>query len=384
MRVLAGCSLGGLGHLTPIVAAARAMGRLGHQTVVLVPPSLADAAAATGIQFRVGEEPPRSVINALWSRVRAGPAETVAGLLDRELFADRCTAAMLPAARAVRDDWRPQLVVRESCEYATAAVAHQSAIPQIQVGISQSAIDYGVLTGVTATLEDHAAGLADAIAGSPYLSSFPASLDHSPWRETRRFRHPHAYDRTVSAPAPADGDPLVYVTFGTVLGHLPEAASVYRTALDAVATLPARVLLTVGRAVDPVQLGRIPENVRVERWVSHPEVFRHARLVVCHGGSGTVCGALAAGLPLVMCPLFADQAANGRLIERARAGVVVSAGERGRGGLARLGPAEVAPLRTAIESVLGDPALRAGARRIAAEIAVTPTLERTLADLLAA
>lgn len=52
---------------------------------------------------------------------------------------------------------------------------------------------------------------------------------------------------------------------------------------------------------------------------------RHANVVVCHGGSGTAFGALAAGVPLIICPLFADQSSNGQLIASAGAGLVAAA-----------------------------------------------------------
>jgi UDP:flavonoid glycosyltransferase YjiC (YdhE family) len=52
----------------------------------------------------------------------------------------------------------------------------------------------------------------------------------------------------------------------------------------------------------------------------------------CHGGSGTTLGALAAGLPLVVVPLFADQPVNARRVAAVGAGLAVepepeSAGE---------------------------------------------------------
>jgi UDP:flavonoid glycosyltransferase YjiC (YdhE family) len=382
-RVVLGCSLGGLGHLTPVVAVARALARLGHDPIVLIPPSLSDAAAETGVAFRVGGEPPRAVIEELWERVRAGSPVAVAGLLDRELFAGHCTEAMLGAAADLCDEWRPDVVVREPCEYATAVIARRAGLPQLQIGISQSAIDYDVLGQVADTLEPHAAGVAAMIATSPYLTSFPVSLDPSPWPSTHRFRQPPA------APGaglpdwwPGDRRPLVYVTFGSVLGHLSEARMVYRTALDAVADLPARVLMTVGRVFDPAVLNPIPGNAHIERWVPQADVFPHARLVVCHGGSGTTFGALAAGLPLVICPLFADQSANAQLVQDASAGVVVTAGAPAAGGVRSLGPEDVAPLRVAIKSALGEPRHARAARRLADEIALTPTLEVVLEHLL--
>jgi UDP:flavonoid glycosyltransferase YjiC (YdhE family) len=123
MRVLLASSLGGLGHLEPVVAVAEAVRRAGGEALLLVPPSLVSAVGRTGLDYVVGDEPRSSVVDEIWDEVRTGPRDTVAGLVDRELFADRCTQAMLAGARAVRDSWRPELIVREPCEYASAIAA---------------------------------------------------------------------------------------------------------------------------------------------------------------------------------------------------------------------------------------------------------------------
>ena len=87
VRVLLGCSLRGCSvTFWPVVAVARALGRLGHDPLVLVPPSLSEAASDAGVAFRVGGEPPQSVIDAVWEQVKAGPPEAIVGLIDRELF----------------------------------------------------------------------------------------------------------------------------------------------------------------------------------------------------------------------------------------------------------------------------------------------------------
>jgi UDP:flavonoid glycosyltransferase YjiC (YdhE family) len=383
MRVLLACSLGGSGHLTPVVNVARAVGRLGHDAVVLVPPSLVSEIEREGLPYEVGGEPPRAVIDETWQRVRAGPAEAVVGLIDRELFADHCTRAMLPAARAVCDVMRPDLVVRESCEYGSAIVAAEAGIVQAQVGLSQACIEWGVLEMVSPTIERFGSGVASAIARAPYLSAFPASLDPSPWSDTRRFRQPAPPSRSALPDWwPGDHRPLVYLTFGSVIGHLPEAITVFRSALEAVAELPVRVLLTVGRATDVTCLGEIPANTHVESWIPQHDVLDHAAVVACHGGSGTVLGALTAGVPLVICPLFADQSANGRVIEGAHAGRVVAGRSLAPGSLRGLAPGDVAPLRDAIARVLNDSSYRQAARRIATELTNTPTLDTVLGSLL--
>jgi UDP:flavonoid glycosyltransferase YjiC (YdhE family) len=73
VRVLLGCSLGGLGHLRPVAAASQALARLGHNPLVLVPPALTQAADEAGLAFRVGGEPPRALVEEMWDRLRAGP-----------------------------------------------------------------------------------------------------------------------------------------------------------------------------------------------------------------------------------------------------------------------------------------------------------------------
>ena len=140
---------------------------MGHEPLVIVPPSLEPAVKRTGLSYVVGDEPPSSVVEEVWNKVRTGPLDAVGGLIDRELFADRCTQAMLASARAVRDSWRPDLIVREPCEHASAIVAHEAGIAQVEVGISLAAIERGVLEMVTPIIERFCPGVATAIAAAP-------------------------------------------------------------------------------------------------------------------------------------------------------------------------------------------------------------------------
>src|SRR5450755_3970321 len=107
MRVLLACSLGGPGHLKPVASVARAVRRLGHQALVLVPPLLVAEIECEEVPYEVGGEPPRAVIDEIWTRVRAGPADAVVGLIDRELFAEQCTPAMLPRRERCATDGIP-------------------------------------------------------------------------------------------------------------------------------------------------------------------------------------------------------------------------------------------------------------------------------------
>jgi UDP:flavonoid glycosyltransferase YjiC (YdhE family) len=160
-----------------------------------------------------------------------------------------------------------------------------------------------------------------------------------------------------------------------VAGRLPIAPTVYRAAIDALAGLPVRALVTTGRTRGVEGLGNLPPNVHAEPWVDQQAAFDAAALVVCHGGAGTAFGALAAGLPLVVVPLMADQPRNGRIIDGAGAGLVVSPDD----------PEAPAPLRVrlraAIEEALGTSSYRGAAAGIAEEMRAMPSLQEVVDEL---
>jgi len=205
------------------------------------------------------------------------------------------------------------------------------------------------------------------------FSAFPPSLDQSRDSPLRTPFRARVAEEPTSAPADWDdeGDarPLVYLTFGTIAGSSPSIRSIYRTALDAIADLPVRALLTTGRGMEAGALGVVPANVHVEAWVPQRDVLPRVAALVCHGGSGTLLGGLAFGLPIVVAPLGADQPHNGRLVAAARAGLTVPS-------------PDASTLRAAIESVLADPELCRGAQRLAAEIAALPTTDAAVDVLL--
>ncbi len=92
-------------------------------------------------------------------------------------------------------------------------------------------------------------------------------------------------------------------------------------------------------------------------------------------------GTLAAGVPLVVVPTFADQFANGRSVQACGAGRTVEATAVEPGGQRTpVSAVDVPRIAKAIRDVLADPSYRREAERIAREIAGAPLP----ADVLAA
>ena len=383
MRVLAACSLGGAGHLQPLLPLLDAARASGDETLVVAPPALADMVAETGHPFATGGEPPEPAVAPIRERLPTAPAREASILGNRELFGRLAATAMLPAMDAIVADWWPDLVVRDPCEYASAVVALRRDLPMAQVAIGLADVEWGSIGVAAPALEEHEPGVVDALRSSPYLSRFPASMDASRFVDTRRFRetatheHPSVVDWWNGSRAP-----LVYVSFGTVLGHMSIAAGVYATMLEAVRTIDARVLLTVGRRFDPSSLGPIPSNVHVEPWVDQADILPEADLVVCHGGSGTTFGALGAGVPLVVVPVFADQFANAQRVAESGAGIAVDTRGSPDGPVQPVQLNDAPRITKAIRAVQADAAHREHARRVAEEMAGAPDARSVLAGLL--
>lgn len=382
MRLLAACSLGGAGHLQPLRPFLDAARHRGAETLVVGPPAIAPMVEETGHPFAAGGEPPEAAVAPIRERLPVVPAREASVLGNRELFGRLAAAAMLPAMDRVIADWKPDFVLRDPCEYASAVIAHRSGIATAQIAIGLANVEWGSIDIAAPVLEDHRAGLTEELHLSPYVTRFPASVDPSPFPDTRRFCE------SVGAPVAPLPDwwngsraPLVYMSFGTVLGHMSIAAETYRVAMIAAAGLDSRVLLTVGRRFDISQLGELPTNVHVEPWVDQADVLAEAEVVVCHGGSGTTFGALAAGVPLVIVPLFADQFANGPKVAEAKAGVALNTGLDTNGRRRPLTQADAVPIAEAIETVRGDSSFHQHAQRIAAEMAQAPTVDDCLVDL---
>jgi UDP:flavonoid glycosyltransferase YjiC (YdhE family) len=368
----------GAGHFNPLVPFARAFERAGHELLFAGPPDLAGAVGAAGFEFWQFDPPPEDELGAVWARVPELPPVEANEVVVGEIFGRLNTTAALPRLCAACEEWRPDIVVRDPNEYGSALAAELHGIPHARVAIglaSTEELGLGIAAGAVDVIRQ-AEGLppdpsADRLRGAPYLSVFPPTLDEGAQPDTHRFRDPAWDEPPGELPDWWPGrehEPLVYVTFGSVAGSFPQALPVYGVALQAVAELPVRVLLTVGQELDLDALPPSPENVRIERWVPQQDVLGHAAAAVVHGGSGSTLGALAAGVPLAVLPLFADQPQNARRVAEVGAGVAV---EPNRDEV----EATVAPLRDAIRSVLEDPSYGERARALADELRAQPPVD---------
>lgn len=336
-----------------------------------------------GFTIRPGGEPDEADVRAIREQLPTAPADVASVLGNRELFGRLALDALLPAMRSAVEDLAPDLVLREPTEYASAVVASQRSLPVAQIAISLANAEWGSIDAAAPAVERHDPLLTAALRSTPYFSRFPAALDPSPFPATFRYHVPvpRVAPSLPSSWWPDTDGPLVYATLGTVTGHLANAPELFRVVVDALAAVPARVLLTIGRTLDASLLGDLPQNVHCESWIDQDLILPQADLVVCHGGSGTVYAAVDQGVPLVVIPSFADQFANGQLIERSGLGrCIESESVRNSTSRSMVTRSDTPRVSDAILQILDDPTFRTRVTEIADRTRSTPSTLDIVSD----
>jgi len=377
---------GHAGHLIPLLPFAHAAARAGHDVLVATQRSRMAAVERAGIAAAGFPDAPEERWHPLLARLATLPVGEADALALRDGFAGLLAPAALPDLLRLVAGWRPDLVVRESFEFAggLAAEAHGVPLARIGLGLEQSE-EWAIAHAAPAVdAQRGALGLrpdprGDVLRGAPYLTLVPNALEVPGARQpapVHRFRD----GRTALRVADGDARPLAYVTFGSVVGNLPLFPELHRAVLGALAELPVRVLVTLGHGADSAALGPLPEHVRVESWTPQDAVLGRAAVVICHGGSGTTYGALAHGVPVVALPLFSgDQWNNARRAAATGAGIALEGAVRGA---MELPGADVfGALPGAVRRVLAEPGFRRAARGLATAFAALPPVDEAPAVL---
>jgi UDP:flavonoid glycosyltransferase YjiC (YdhE family) len=363
----------GLGHALPLLPLAHAARRAGHDVLLAGPPPIAPLAAREGLEYHPTAWPDPTTLDRARRLVAGRQGQERIEAAVNDLFVGAYGAAALPGMLELVETFRPDAILHETAEAAALIAGDTYRVPTARVGVALATpyeewwlrMSAGALDTLRATTGLRFDPGAERAARTPLLTRVPAVLDRhqgEPPALVHRFRD----GDVTEAPATDDPRPYVPISFGTMVpadGHYP---GLYRAAIDAVADLPVRVLVTVGRQADPAALGPLPENVRVERWVPMDRMLAGAAAFVTHGGAGTTLAALAAGVPMVVLPVSADQPLNARLVAAHGAGLAV---------------AEPAAIGPALERLLGDQRHGDVARAIADDIAALAPVDAVLEEI---
>jgi UDP:flavonoid glycosyltransferase YjiC (YdhE family) len=374
---------GGNGHFEPLIPIARAARAAGHLVAVAGRPAMTETVERAGFTSVAVAE------GGSWPDVAGKTARLPLLELDadredrvlREGFAGRIARRRAAGLIALAADWRPDLVVRDEIDFGAAVAAERLGIPHVTVLV----VAAGSFVRPEVVAEPlHQLRAEHGLAPDPELEMLRAHLVLSPFApsfrdpafplpDTAHSIRPAALESPVDTAAPAwiaelDGAPTIYFSLGTVFNV--ESGDLFGRVLAGLRDLGVGLVVTVGNGIDPVELGPQPAHVHIERYVSQARILPSCELVVSHAGSGSVTGALAHGLPLVLLPMGADQPLNAARCAELGVGTVLDA--------VRVSSREV---QHAASAVIADPGCRRAAERLRDEGAALPTAAEAVALL---
>ena len=355
----------GLGHILPLLPIAGAAKGAGHDVRFATSADLAPVPASHGFpvdivglsdtgaipQALVAEKPARSDIRKfVFTKFFAG-IELEPRLRDIE-------AKCLPQ--------RPDAILHDIAELASPVAAAIARIPLVTVGFGPL-LDPAVaeVAGTAAEPARRARGLTvpkwAGLYRDLYVDPCPPLLQVPAIADLPVVQSMGPGPRAAAAPPDWIGDvkaPLVYVTMGTIFNR---DHRVFRIILEALHRLPVEVVMTVGRNNDPAAFGPIPKTTRIFQYVPQDALLPHCRAVVAHGGSGTLLGTLAHGVPLVLLPQSADQFYNASRAVPADLALSLTPEE-----------ATVDAIAAAMARILDEPSFAEAARRAANQLTSMP------------
>ncbi len=165
-----------------------------------------------------------------------------------------------------------------------------------------------------------------------------------------------------------DGEPLVYVSMGTLFNLDPE---LYTAIFEVLKKMPYRVVASVHPELLGSPPSAIPDHWVLKPYVPQLEVLPRSILFISRGGMNSVSEALYFGKPLLIVPYLLEQAIVARRVVDLGAGLALS-------------PREVTPgkLRATINELLFNPDYAAAARELGAGLREAGGPDRAASEIL--
>lgn len=366
--------VGGSGHFQPLTPIARAAESAGHGVAFTGQQAMIPVIEAAGFHAIPSEGSTLSTTGERMPLLSVDIKREERAL--REGFARRLAQQRITSLLDVCATWQPDLIVCDEVDFGAMMAAEKLDLPYAVVLVI-AAGNFVRKDSVGNTLNEVRAN--HGLPPDPELTMLHRYLMLSPFPPS--YRDPAyplpstAYSIRPLMPAPTgestvwtpplDGTPLVYFTLGTVFNV--ESGDLFERVLAGLRDLPINVIATTGREIDPAIFGDQPPHIQIERYIPQQMILPHCDLVISHGGSGSVMGALTYGVPMVLLPMGADQPHNAIRCEAL-------------GAARQLDVVEATPamIAKAVLGVLGDGRYRQAAGRLRDEIMALPDATTTI------
>jgi zeaxanthin glucosyltransferase len=379
------------GHLNPMTALARRLQSRGNEVVFFGVPDVEPFARAAGLDFvPYGErEYPVGSIDKVYSSVAQLHGFEVVRHSCMDLNPDltRVTVDYLAEKFAATG---VEAVVIDTIHFFIELVPLSMSIPYVHIwnvlhldfsgatpaclfsspldtspeGLSRNAVNLHKMNAILGPLAEIARSYSDkvglridwndpaaTVSKLAVITQTPKEFDFPgiPWPAQFHYAGPF-HDDEGREPVPFPWDkltdkPLIYASLGTLVNGLND---VYKHILEAVEPLEdVQVILSVGKNINPENLGPIPANTIVVRSAPQIELLKRSALCITHAGLNTTLESLARGVPMVAIPIGYDQP-----------GTAARIAHHGTGEFIEVDELTTDRLRVLIEKVLHDSTYR--------------------------
>jgi UDP:flavonoid glycosyltransferase YjiC (YdhE family) len=299
--------------------------------------------------------------------------------VTENLFIGAAAGHMVSDIIDLARQWSPDLIIRESLEFAGCVAAEALGLPHASIAAAaDSALDRRAeLAAPLAPLRARADLPPDPDGEMAFrhlhLCFTPPSFDGpgACFPPTARFlAHqsvPAPEDRLPRWLADLPDRPTVLVSMGTVFHRTP---GLHEAILAALCDEPINLLIALGFDQDRSRLGALPPHVRVEPTLPQVALLPHCSLFVTHGGFNSVKEALADGVPMVICPIAGDQPYCAKRCDALGVARVIAPSDR-----------NAESIRAAVRAVLSAPTYRHNAARFRDEIHALPPMDAAITML---
>ena len=282
--------------------------------------------------------------------------------------------AVLPQLEAAYADDRPDLVVYDIGATFAPVLGEKWGVPYVQLspthvafegmeelmGVEQQSPEMDAITArFNGFFADQAVDLTFEVMSRPKraIVTIPRTFQYAgdTVSDACTFVGPMLSERAFLGEWTAPDDrPVLVISMGSAY---TDTVEVYRQCLRAFADLDWHVVMSIGRFVDFADLGEIPPNFEVHRWIPQLRVLSQASAFVTHAGMGGTMEGLFHGIPLIAIGQAGEQFANAARIE-----------ELGLGRQLRAEEVTAEALRAALDFLTTDEGTRARLDAMRAEI----------------
>jgi UDP:flavonoid glycosyltransferase YjiC (YdhE family) len=377
----------GVGHVQPAIGLALAARKRGHEIAWATARdarSLLDAQSIDVFEAGAPLAECQLEYRTRWPETLILNGRDIAAHTFPRQFGNVIASRMLPGLERAISQWKPDLIINETGAVATPLAARKFGVRHITHAfglaipastLHSAAIEIAPLWQTAGWDVPEFAGLYDHGAIEISAPSLQTACPNPVLAKNALLQRPSSITARPNDRLPGSlrdflnsraGQPIIYVTFGTIFNKNTSFA----TALNAAAKIDALFVATTGASVSTISSEALARNVWIGDYVPQSLLLPLCSMVVSHAGSGTLTGAMSQGLPQLCLPQGADQFRNADALAICGAGISLEGEDVNESSIAN-----------AIQRLLDESSFRHSAEKLQREIGEMPTPDEVTAQL---